>query len=66
MEILNMQVFVSLLLVVGSVLLLAYSVKHADYEHADRLTLLPLEDDDARPAVVEHVEVTGAPPTERG
>jgi len=43
MDVLIMQVFVSLLLVVGSVVLLAYSVKHADHEHADRLSLLPLE-----------------------
>lgn len=47
MNVLVLQVFVSLMLVVGSLLLLAYSVKHADHEHADRLSLLPIEDDDA-------------------
>jgi len=46
-NVLVLQVFVSLMLVVGSLLLLAYSVKHADHEHADRLSLLPIEDDDA-------------------
>jgi nitrogen fixation-related uncharacterized protein len=45
MEILIVQVFVSLLLVVGGLVLLAYSVKQADHEHADRLSILPLEDD---------------------
>ena len=34
---------------VGGVLLLAYSVKQADYEHADRLALLPVEDDGPPP-----------------
>jgi nitrogen fixation-related uncharacterized protein len=46
MEILVVQIFVSLLLVVGGVLALAYSVKQADHEHADRLSILPLEDDE--------------------
>jgi hypothetical protein len=45
MEVLVVQVFVSLLLVVGGVVLLAYSIKQADHEHADRLSLLPLSDD---------------------
>jgi hypothetical protein len=45
MEVLVMQVFVSLLLVAGSLVLLAYSVKQADHEHADRLSLLPIEPD---------------------
>ena len=43
MTIIVLQVFVSLMLVAGSLVLLAYSVRHADYEHADRLSLLPLE-----------------------
>lgn len=43
------QVFVSLVLVCGSVLLLAYTIRHGDHEHADRLSLLPVEDDDAAP-----------------
>jgi hypothetical protein len=45
-EILIVQVFVSLLLVAGGVVLYAYSVKQADHEHADRLSILPLQDDD--------------------
>lgn len=49
MEVLILQVFVSLLLVVGSVILFVFTVKQRDYEHADRLALLPLETDEARP-----------------
>jgi hypothetical protein len=50
MNVIVLQVFVSLMLVVGSVLLYAFSVRHRDSEHADRLALIPLEDDTARPA----------------
>lgn len=46
MNVIVLQVFVSLMLVLGAVLLLAYSVKHSDHEHADRLSLLPLEEDE--------------------
>ncbi len=45
MEILIVQVFVSLLLVASGVVLLAYSIKSADHEHADRLSLMPLSED---------------------
>ena len=45
MNVLLLQVVVSLMLVLGSVLALLYSVKQADHEHSDRLSLLPLEDD---------------------
>jgi hypothetical protein len=46
MNIVVVMVFASLMLVAGSLLLLAYSVRHADYEHADRLSLLPIEGDE--------------------
>ncbi len=61
MEILVVQVFVSLLLVVGGVVLLAYSIKQADHEHADRLSILPLQEDapkserETRGATTNHV-----------
>lgn len=63
MDILIVQVFVSLLLVAGGVLLLAFSLKQADHEHADRLSLLPLEEEptsqaqerDSRGAATHHV-----------
>ena len=45
MEVLVLQVFVSLMLVLGAVVLLAFSVKQSDHEHAARLSLLPLESD---------------------
>ncbi len=45
MEIVTLQVFVSLFLVVGSVLLFAFTCRQRDFDHADRLALLPLEKD---------------------
>jgi hypothetical protein len=46
-EVLVLQVFVSLMLVVGSVLLFAFTCRQRSFEHADRLALLPLQQDDA-------------------
>jgi hypothetical protein len=45
MEIVILQVFVSLILVAGSVLLFAFTCRQHDLDHADRLALLPLEKD---------------------
>lgn len=45
MEVVILQVFVSLILVVGSVLLFAFTCRQRDFDHADRLALLPLETD---------------------
>jgi hypothetical protein len=45
-EVLILQVFVSLLLVVGSILLFGHSMRQRDHEHADRLSLLPLDDEE--------------------
>lgn len=44
MDILILQVFVSLGLVVGSVLLFLFTTKQRDFDHADRLALLPLDE----------------------
>jgi hypothetical protein len=44
-DILILQVFVSLLLVVGSVILFGFTCRHRSFDHADRLALLPVEDD---------------------
>ena len=41
-----MQVFVSLLLVLGSVLLFLFTARQRDFEHADRLALLPIVSDE--------------------
>lgn len=49
MEIIALQVFVSLMLVAGSVVLFVWTVRGRTLEHADRLSLAPL-DDDARPS----------------
>ncbi len=48
MEVVILQVFVSLILVVGSVLLFAITCRQRDYDHADRLALLPLEKDEKK------------------
>ena len=46
MEVVVMQVFVSLVLAGGSVLLFLYTAKNRDFEHADRLSLLPMSEDE--------------------
>jgi hypothetical protein len=43
LDVVVLQVFVSLMLAVGSVLLFVHSAKQRDHEHASRLALLPLE-----------------------
>ncbi len=45
-EVLSLQVFVSLALVAGSLVLFAFTCRQRDFEHADRLALLPLDKDD--------------------
>ncbi len=45
MEVLTLQIFVSLVLVVISILAFASSVRRRDHEHADRLALFPLEEE---------------------
>ncbi len=47
MDVLILQVFVSLMLVVGSLVLFGVSMRQKEHEHADRLSLLPMADDDA-------------------
>jgi hypothetical protein len=42
-----LQVFVSLMLVLGSVILFVFTTRQRDFDHADRLALLPVEDDGA-------------------
>ena len=49
MNVLVLQVFVSLLLVAGSVVAFIWSVRNRESEHADRLALAPLDDDFALP-----------------
>jgi hypothetical protein len=47
LEVLILQVFVSLMLVVSSLMLFVYSARRRDHEHADRLALLPIEEEEA-------------------
>ncbi len=50
MTIIVLQVFVSLMLVAGSVALFVFTVRSKTFEHADRLSLAPLDDDVPPPA----------------
>lgn len=63
MEVLILQVFVSLCLVLGSIILFSHSAKQKDHQHASRLALLPLEDDAGR-APAPSLEAPAAPVTE--
>jgi hypothetical protein len=47
----TLQVFVSLVLVLGSLLLFAYSCRQRDFDHSDRLALLPMDEDGQEPRV---------------
>lgn len=48
MEVLILLVFVSLVLVVGAVAFFAWNIAEGTHQHADRLALLPLDDEDDR------------------
>ncbi|MCL2177950.1 MAG: cbb3-type cytochrome oxidase assembly protein CcoS [Proteobacteria bacterium] len=48
MTILLLQVFVSLVLVAGGLILFFYSVRQKDFEHFDRMALFPLEEDNLK------------------
>jgi len=47
MEVLILQVFVSLMLVSSSILLFVHAFRQHDFDHAERLALRPLDEDDA-------------------
>lgn len=49
MSIVILQVFVSLMLVAGAVALFVWTVRNRTLDHADRLSLAPLEDDERVP-----------------
>jgi hypothetical protein len=46
-EVIIVLVFISLVLVAGALLFLAVRIRGGDFEHGDRLSLLPLEGDEA-------------------
>lgn len=45
MSVIALQVFVSLMLVLGAVVLFVWTIRSRTLEHADRLSLAPLQDD---------------------
>lgn len=49
MDVLSLQIFVSLILVLVSILLFLHAAKSKAHEHAERLALLPLEGDREAP-----------------
>jgi hypothetical protein len=50
MDVIVLQVFVSLMLVVGSIALFLFSWKQRDFEESDRLALLPIEKEETEDA----------------
>ena len=48
MEVLILQIFVSFVLVFGSLLMFVYSIRQRDHEHNERLALFPIEADTIR------------------
>jgi hypothetical protein len=62
-SIIAMQVFVSLVLVAGSIVLFLFTVRQRDFEHADRLVLAPLEDDQSHPKEATECTQNGSPTT---
>ncbi len=61
MDVLIVLVFVSLLFVCGAILLFCVSLHQRDFEHGDRLSLLPLTDSSpsARPAIASAPPLAG-------
>lgn len=61
MDVLTVTIFVSLLLVAAGVVLFVWRLRSGDFEHGDRLSLLPLNDDDR---VVGAEDAAGADDTD--
>ncbi len=57
MSIILLQVFVSLMLVAGSLVLFIWTVRSRTFDHADRLSLAPLEDDEPRQHKQDRTEI---------
>jgi hypothetical protein len=45
MTVIVLQVFVSLILVAGSIVMFVVSVRQGDHDHLDRLSLKPIEEE---------------------
>lgn len=61
MNVVALQVFVSLSLVAGSIVLFIFSVRQRDFDHGDRLSLAPLEPD----PVADPIESMPAAPAQK-
>ena len=53
MDVLIITVFCSLILVVAGLVLFVLRLRQGDFEHGDRLALLPLEEDESSVAEVQ-------------
>jgi hypothetical protein len=60
-NVVTLQVFVSLTLVAGSIVLFIFSVRQRDFDHGDRLSLAPLEPD----PTADPAEPMPAPPAQK-
>ncbi len=60
MNVMILQVFVSLMLVLGAVVLFVFTVRARTFEHSDRLALKPLEEDTIHPT---HSGIASSSPT---
>ena len=56
MEVLILTIFVSIALVAGELLFVAWNVHTGNHDHLERLTLLPLERDERRERPTVHEE----------
>lgn len=63
MNVVVLLVFVSLMIVAGAILAFAWSVKEHEQDHADRLSLMPLEDE--TPHVDDATSATSSAPAAR-
>jgi len=55
MDVLILTVFISLILVAGGLVLFIARLRDGDFEHGDRLSLMPLSDDTETEAAPEKV-----------
>ena len=65
MDVLIITLVASLAIVVVAVLLLVRSARQGDFEHGDRLSLLPLAEDE-RPTFIRHVAANRCSPKTLG
>jgi hypothetical protein len=61
-SVLFLQIFVSLCLVAGSLVLYVFTVRERTFEHSDRLALAPLDDDERRGAAPASEPATAESP----